>query len=220
MVKAVACIGCLLVLLIIVVYVVGTSMSRQERSTCEKIPVTMLEKILGGAFNSRYMSITPPLDRGPVFEDSSKRGASPLPSFYVDNDYFNEFGDFPAWDYSSHRYLMMMEGSYRIKRGTRGKEKEKKQWECDSDVVWSDLGPDYFPRYIRNIECVAHQCWYGMYFCKPRSFTVKVLKLRRGRCALTSPGATVGFSELHNNTLKELWVWEERAVNFCCDCSL
>lgn len=192
--------------------------SREKRNImCQELSQSLLEKVLGGAFNPRYMSITPPLGNDEVYNEeiNYKRDTGAVPSFYVDGDYFQEFGDDPAWYYDSHRTIMLMEGPHRMKREV----KTIRQWECESKIIWNDLGPDYFPRYIRNVHCTATDCWYGMYNCKPRSFTIKLLKRRKGKCVESVPRLAVGPIELRND-LMELWVWEERAVNFCCDCTL
>lgn len=53
--------------------------------------------------------------------------------------------------------------------------------------------------------------------CGPRTLRVKLLKRLRGRCVEPPEGATVGDAGLPQE-LVENWVWEERAVVFCCDC--
>lgn len=93
-----------------------------------------------------------------------------------------------------------------------------KQWHCEARITWTDLGPNYFPRYLRNVECLQKSCWFGHYKCKPRSFTVKLLRRRNHMCTNVLPGTKVGIVELPQE-LRLLWVWEERAVTFCCDCS-
>lgn len=92
------------------------------------------------------------------------------------------------------------------------------EWQCESQIKWTDLGPDYFPRYLRSVECLEKNCWFNIYKCRPRSFTVKILRRKRNRCVTPTPGTQIGVSGLPND-LKQLWVWEERAVTFCCDCS-
>lgn len=194
--------------------VLGVDLVRRKRNVvCAELPEDVLGKILGPAFNARYMSITEPVDEGLKDEESSKRHITPVLPFSVDQDYFHEFGDQPAWNVDSYRQIMNAHS--RRRRNV----KQQRQWECESKVVWTDLGVDYFPRYLRNIECTSKRCWYGLYKCIPRSFTVKVLKRRRGKCIESFPGTKVGNFGLHTD-LRELWVWEERAVNFCCVCAM
>lgn len=94
----------------------------------------------------------------------------------------------------------------------------ERPWECEAKIKWIDLGPDYFPRFLRTVECTKHVCWYGHFTCKPRSFTVKILRRRSGECVPSESLRKIGTDGLPGD-LRELWVWEERAVNFCCDCS-
>lgn len=92
-------------------------------------------------------------------------------------------------------------------------------WKCDSYLRWIDLGPDYFPRYLRTVECVKHFCWYKAFVCKAKSFAVKILKRKRGLCADTSNLKKISAYDFRGD-LGEVWQWEEVAVNFCCDCAL
>ncbi|XP_034248746.1 uncharacterized protein LOC117649784 isoform X2 [Thrips palmi] len=94
------------------------------------------------------------------------------------------------------------------------------QWHCESPLRWLDLGPDYFPRFLRSADCGHHTCTGSGFVCRPRSFSVKVLRRREGVCApagdLPLEESTVGLP----GELRDLWVWELRAVNFCCVCSV
>lgn len=107
---------------------------------------------------------------------------------------------------------------------------QKRPWECDMRIKWTDLGQDYFPRFLRTVECAKRRCFYGRYTCQARSFTVKLLRRRRGQCVrIGSRNATMTTTTSRPEYkrgveglpvgLRELWVWEERAVNFCCDCA-
>lgn len=200
----------------------------------------MLSNILGPAFNSRYMSI----ERPPVMEDEpihghsdGKRGASNglYPSFYVEEDFSVELGKTPAWAVnhiadtdnpvlrkprSAYTSLMSeMSGSSKPKRGRGQSKPVPKLWECEGKIRWIDLGHEYFPRFLRTVECVKKNCWYGYYHCVPRSFTVKVLRRRTGECVPAEQLKNIGVNGLPGE-LRELWMWEERAVNFCCDCAM
>lgn len=94
------------------------------------------------------------------------------------------------------------------------------QWHCESPLRWIDLGPDYFPRFLRSADCGHHTCTGSGFVCRPRSFSVKVLRRREGVCApagdLPLEESTVGLP----SDLRDLWVWELRAVNFCCVCNV
>lgn len=181
----------------------------------------------------------------PVTEDDNaknnmniKRGVQDSESFYVDDTYAVEIdSDKPAWEVThfsrdertnNQKLLYEQQTNDNTTRVRRSNERRRsdssnqqpeeimRPWECEAKIRWLDLGYDYYPRYLRTVECTRKKCYYGFFTCKPRSFTVKILRRRRGVCVPTKN--TVGIDGLHGD-LKELWIWEERAVNFCCDCS-
>lgn len=180
-------------------------------SGCHSLETESLAKILGPAYNPRYMSVNPPQDAS---EDATlsdiKRKASAYNEFSVDGDFAQELEDKPAWE------MDHFVGSAASERREKRAANPSRPWECQAVVKWIDLGLDYFPRYLRSVECTKHDCWYGKFVCKARSFTVKLLRRKRGKCVYQSGReGVVGLPQ----ELKELWVWEERAVNFCCDCA-
>lgn len=184
----------------------------------------------------RYMSIEPPKsddDNGNDNSANGKRGAQDFKPFYVDDTYAMELSDKPAWEVMHLSELEKNKkrleeesensNSSRVQRSNSRKRSDdssqpqsKRPWECEAKIKWLDLGYDYYPRYLRTVECTRHACFYGHFTCTPRSFTVKILRRRRGECVQTKNN--IGIEGLHGD-LKELWIWEERAVNFCCDCS-
>lgn len=210
---------------------------------CEHLPPTTLSRVLGAAFNSRYMSIDNPSyhmedDTDDLHQNSysTKRNSQLIQPFYVDDTFSLELSDKPAWE-----VVHIMDGQDRSARsivpdetddvdntanrakrdGRRGNTANThidRPWECNAKIKWIDLGPDYFPRFLRSVECTRKKCWYNNYICKPRSFTVKLLRRRNGECIRSDNMYRISNDDLPGS-LKELWVWEERAVNFCCDCT-
>lgn len=172
---------------------------------CRDFSEIVLSEILGPAFNKRYMSIKQPIQRDYYLSEVSvngdlKRGTttSMVPSFYVEDDYAEILSDEPAW-IVKHSHVNFNDNTDwkndRIKRN----DKYKMQWECESKIKWMDLGPDYFPRYLRTVECTSKYCWYGHYKCKPRSFTVKILKRRRDKCINVDSGSIINNNNNNNN---------------------
>lgn len=175
--------------------------------------------------------------------------------FAVDDTFVHELSDQPAWavnhaTLSRSRQQSTNERQKRstadgnrkdedINRDTRyikgssggAGDKMKRPWECEARIKWIDLGDEYFPRYLRTVECAKTQCFYGRFTCQPRSFTIKLLRRRPGQCVSDSYGEPPITTEATHQEeyrtgetglpagLRELWVWEERAVNFCCDCA-
>lgn len=210
------------------VNVLNAGVVRVEKNVlCQSIPEKTLVHILGPAYNTRYMSINEPATKDNAncsgqnikkndscLDPESKRNSN-IPAFYVEEDFVQDLGgDEPAWklDHVAVPNIDQLRTKRNIPMAS------PRQWECKSKIVWIDLGADYFPRYLRTIECVKKACWYGYYVCKPQSFTVKILKRRRGVCVEAAAGHTIGDEGLHVD-LRELWIWEEHAVNFCCGCS-
>lgn len=192
-----------LVQFVVLMWSIGLARCRSvpdDENDCEPLSESMLNDILGSAFNPRYMKL-----EEPVFEDvfagaNGKRATSSAdPDFYVDDELSVELSDEPAW--------AVKFSQPRIRRQARPMAVRKDPWHCEMKIKWVDLGRDYYPRYLRTVECTRQNCWYGKYTCKPKSFSIKILKRRKGVCA-----------PLNSEPLKEVWVWEERAVNFCCDC--
>jgi len=102
-------------------------------------------------------------------------------------------------------------------------------WTCKQEVRWIDLGPDYFPRYLRSMKCTSDRCFYGHYFCRPKAFTVKVLRRLADKCIEIAPKVSHSMTTSRPPILRvsqqapifrEPWVFEEVAVTFCCECTL
>ncbi|XP_030384005.1 protein trunk [Scaptodrosophila lebanonensis] len=197
-----------------------------KSDSCAKLSQKTLSMILGQAFNPRYMSIFPPSSESSEF--SYKRSLNEMP-FYADNDIVS-LGDFPAWD-TNHFAYFEKKGDKLLKRalptkhgyistegGSNAEVFMSRPWECSSRINWIDLGVNYFPRYIRSIECIAKKCWYGHFYCKPKSFTIKVLRKKNGSCIRISNKLILITREELQNDYTEFWIWEEVAVNFCCEC--
>lgn len=190
----------------------------EKNEACDPVPPEVLKNILGSAYNSRYMSIRQPKAAEVHSEEDSemKRSHESL-SFYVNENFSVELDrGKPAWEVN-HTDI---EHSKHVRLKRKADNSPYRQWNCLSKIAWTDLGPGYFPRYLRSVECSGKPCWYGRYLCKPRSFTVKILK-RQDKCVSAQPMYVDRYNKMErlHNDLKELWVWEERAINFCCYCS-
>lgn len=199
-----------------VVYRSETLMKTERKVNCTPIPENVLSDLLGASYNQRYMSISKPVDES-ASNPYNKRKALPLPSFYVEDTYQQELSNAPVWNV---KFIANQTEDVRLKRAVpKYKTRDKREpWQCDKKIVWMDLGLDYFPRYLRTVECTKHTCFYGHYRCKPRSFTLRLMRRKAGLCAQMDQDRKIGVAGLPLQ-LRELWVWEERAVNFCCECA-
>lgn len=205
---------------------------------CESLPEKVLVKILGSAYNPRYMSVDVPLtdmENGPqvLSGTNGKRGAGESDSdFYVEDEFQIDLSNKPAWQVNFitetgiRKARSVVSNENRHKRYSNRNEQQlqrEKPWFCDSKIRWHDLGSDYYPRWLRTVECLKHDCWYGKATCKPKSFTVKILKRQRGKCVSAEGFSSLGLIDEQKpaqNAHLEVWTWEERAVIFCCDCVL
>lgn len=120
-------------------------------------------------------------------------------------------------DHWLHRAASGNDGGVTPRSRVRREESSKKPWGCESHMVWEDLGEDRFPRYLRTVRCRGEQCWFTHFRCQGRAFTVNVL--RRASAESPCEGSERAPSETLPADLREEWVFEERAVTFCCDCA-
>lgn len=83
-------------------------------------------------------------------------------------------------------------------------------WSCEGRVAWRDLGPDYFPRYIREVECAQRTCWYSHYKCRAKPYTLKVLKRNSIAC---------NRSDAASLDISVLWGFHDIETTLSCECS-
>lgn len=208
-------------------------MQRMQRvaanTNCTELQPDTLARLLGGAINTRYMRIVLPsvtdeegaynMDDNDADSDSQRHsrridyGAdSDADAFAVNGDTFlPEVSLQPAWNTvfnSRVRRDTMQRG--RVRRDTV---QHNRPWSCRGQVKWRDLGRDYFPRFLRSVDCLKEKCWYGHGMCRPRSFMVRILRRRNGECE-----PVYGSDDYVPTQLREAWTWEEYPVNFCCEC--
>lgn len=218
--------------------------SASTRQNCEKLPLKVLKRLHGPAFDPRYMSISEPknVEYNDKLDDTdanrNKRGDQ-RPAFYITEEHTISLSDQPAWNVE---WDAIEPAKSRQKRspipigvnaadlqeipdvdqvaGSLRKKRQLsdsglfKEMKCEKRVKWIHLGPDYHPSHLRTIECTKPTCFYSHAKCKPRHFAVRILQRRRGACADASSLKTDGFS----GKRAEVWEWIEVTVNFCCDC--
>lgn len=170
--------------------------------------------------------------------------------FYVDNTFAQIISDLPAWEVQHEELAQLTDAlrtkreittneealQNALKDDHQDVERTKRNffsaetfveqvrngdrpWACEGHTKWLDLGPNYFPQYLRTVECTKQTCWYGHFVCQPRSFTMKLLRKKSGECVPTARSNNIGVAGLPGD-IREKWIWEERAINFCCDCEM
>ncbi len=224
---------------------------------CPPTPQDRLKKMLGQAFNARYMSIDKPddlflmtpeftnlggsstdFDNSENWEALSDEDSRSTRVRHRENKSFRVSPAFrrvisqknvesPVRTYSPPTALSSAEESppEKFLRRVARQSPVSLPWKCESQLEWMDLGPDHFPRYLRSVRCTSDRCWYGFYYCRPRAFTVKVLKRLADKCTemwKRDEGAEdIPFHVLDADgpVFRQPWAFEEVGVNFCCDCS-
>ncbi|XP_013416660.1 protein trunk-like [Lingula anatina] len=212
---------------------------------CEPTSTETLRQMLGPAFNARYMSISRPYLRPSVGMSlaGGMVGDEPI-EIRRRHDPANHHGQFrvpegferdlPS-DYVSSQHRRHHHGQHRrsaserfLSRVKRAKTSPRRPgggrggsppWQCDSRIVWDDLGSDHFPRFLRTVECTQQDCWFGHYSCVPRAFTVNVLRRKTDACVPVYGNPTGQDDRREIIRYEHEWIFEERSVTFCCDCS-
>uniref|UniRef100_T1ISL6 Spaetzle domain-containing protein n=1 Tax=Strigamia maritima TaxID=126957 RepID=T1ISL6_STRMM len=210
-----------------------------EKVICEPTPLETLNRILGPGFNARYMAVEKPQELRVKSDVVDEKVVNPneqrdarmirqhdeVEDFAVDPNFSRILSDTILSREKRSVDLVGLNDEKEEKNvmtnflETMGKATSKtskttetndRLWTCEWSEHWLDLGNDYFPRYIRTAKCTTEKCWFNFFKCEGRAFTVKVLRKRQDEC----------ISHVNNKTviLLEDWVFEERAVNFCCVC--
>ncbi|XP_031623449.1 protein trunk-like [Contarinia nasturtii] len=171
---------------------------------------------------------------------SRKREADlDISSFYVTDENMEVLSEEPAWEVKwetvqtqnrrrKKRSLLPIGVNSKVETeplGTLSRTKRQSRprvsfnqiepWQCERKVKWNDLGGDYYPSYIKTIECTSPHCYYKQYNCMPRNFAVRLLHRRKGVCAEASTLREYGYTGEGD---VEFWQWVEVPVTFCCDC--
>lgn len=202
--------------------------NRDSRSirNCEQLPLKILKRVHGPAFDPRYMSIHEPLESGDQSDTSGvidrKRNAENRPSFFISEENRLSSNEESAWKIQWDTFFES-EGSQKTAAQSTPLRRQKRQnhnrgrtepWRCEQRVKWMNLGTDYYPSHLKTVECTKPKCYYGNFDCKPKSFAVRLLKRRRGVCEDASIFEQYGFTGAY----VEVWEWIDYPVNFCCDC--
>ncbi|OQR74045.1 hypothetical protein BIW11_09345 [Tropilaelaps mercedesae] len=158
--------------------------------------------------SSRYMSVDPPpkpmVDGQKLENNDWQDDQAQNEDFFVDNPNYEA----PVNNYHFHLGHALMKRGIRQFRKRQSDDPTSK-WKCQSTLEWEDLGDGYFPRYLRKVKCLCERCWYNHYKCRPRSFTVTLLRRR------SDVKCSYGDKPI---VLEDEWEIVEKAVPFCCDC--
>lgn len=199
----------------------------QTSADCESVSLKILRQVHGPAYDARYMSVDEPTDdEDDMFEPEPdgdrRRHANHRPSFYITDDEEIVLSEKAAWNVDWDTFSKEPvrdkrslddhhEAAHKHKRQTQGR---IEPWKCEKKVKWLH-NADYYPPYLRTIECTKPTCYYNMYDCKPRKFAIRLLRRVRSECADASELRPYGYK---GDKKPEFWKWVSTSVNFCCDC--
>lgn len=214
----------------------AVSSSDLNSTNCQKVPLFMLKRIQVPAYDSSYMRVDSPYDAEPSETEyyggtKVRRKVAQKPEvFEMQDSNFQVLSDEPAWnvDFSS-----IQESKQRRRRDLRpiepdatdpkfsgaNDENSRKQlgapWECETHQRWIELSSDYYPRYLRSIQCRKSRCWYGDYQCGAKKYSVHILQRHSVACVDATNLKRGGFG----SERAEMWRWVKVDINFFCECS-
>lgn len=209
---------------------------------CNYVPLLILKRLHGSAMDLKYMSADSPYghtEESAPFNGGIKirRAAREKPAvFRVQDIHFELLSNEPAWNYewnafAAQRRLQCDREPIELKldlddpttsapvtprNGFRGRDStDTAPWRCETRRKWLQLPIEYYPRYLRSVQCSRPSCWYGNYECMARRMTVYVLQRQlEGGCADATKLKKHGFTE----DRAEIWRWVKADINFYCEC--
>ncbi|PFX31008.1 protein trunk-like isoform X6 [Stylophora pistillata] len=84
-------------------------------------------------------------------------------------------------------------------------------WTCQTSKVWINLGPKFFPRHVRSVTCSSDKCWFNHFRCRPKYYTIKVLKKKEGQCLRV-------FSSTGKPRFEDYWEPKDYRITVDCEC--
>lgn len=97
---------------------------------------------------------------------------------------------------------------------------QQQQQQCQFETLWKKMPDGTFPPYLETGRCRQASCMFGLYECRERRYTVKILRRLPRRCGSllrhAVPTAAAGVAGVN----EEVWRFVEYSVVVGCDCSL
>lgn len=84
-------------------------------------------------------------------------------------------------------------------------------WTCQTTRVWLDLGVKFFPRHVRSVTCSSNTCWFQHFRCRPKHYTIKVLKKKDGECLRV-------YSGTGSPRFEDFWEAVDYKITVDCEC--
>lgn len=223
------------------------AMSVSRKQNCEQLPLKVLKRLHGPAFDSRYMSISEPkmVEDNIMMDDTESsdrtRRADHRPAFYISEEHTITLSDEPAWNIQWDAFDSQLQpGQIRKKRSPVPIGVDVNMQNTDQ-VVEAQI--QRIKRHgtsnglFDEIKCQKRVKWInlGPDYHPSHLRTIECTKptcfYKHAKCKprhfsvrilQRRRGACADASSLKtygfNGTQAEVWEWIEVAVNFCCDC--
>lgn len=214
-------------------------------SDCAIIPLEVLKRLHAAAMDHTYMSADLPY-ADTELPDAGFKGGRKIrrtihhdpTAFETSDAHFEVVSELPAWDIV---WNMLNAGEMRYRRepielkldlddppspstpspksnGFRGRwPSDRVPWRCESQYEWMRLPMDFYPRFLRSVQCTRRTCWlHGNYECTARRASVQLLQRHiGGGCADAANLRQYGFG----GATAEQWRWVQAEVNVYCECA-
>ena len=150
---------------------------------CQPVKRDLLRQRLGTAYNQRYMAMD-------------------------DTDLHYKVNQLPPQNraHVTKRNITKRSSSISIDQIT-----DPTPWTCQTGNEWKDLGRGFFPRHVRSVTCSSSTCWFGHFRCRPKHYTIKVLKKKWGECLRV-------YSSTGSPRYQDYWEEVEKKITVDCEC--
>lgn len=150
---------------------------------CQPVKRDLLKQRLGTAYNQRYMAMD-------AADLHYKINQSPSENQY----------------HVTKRNITKRSSSFSLEQIT-----DPTPWTCQTSKVWLNLGPKFFPRHVRSVTCSSKKCWFQHFECRPKQYTIKVLKKKEGECVRV-------FSGTGSPRFEDFWEAVDYRITVDCVC--
>lgn len=156
-------------------------LNKRPDKDCQPVKRDLLRQRLGTAYNQRYMAMD-------------------------DTDLYYKTNQLPPQDRAHVTKRNITKRSMSVDQIT-----DPAPWTCQTSNEWKDLGPTFFPRHVRSATCSSNTCWFGHFRCRPKFYTIKVLKKKVGECLRV-------YSFTGSPRFQDFWEEVDYKITVDCEC--
>lgn len=223
-----------------------TAMSALQKQNCDQLPLKVLKRLHGPAFDSRYMSISEPMDGEDNPMDQTdfdrKRSSNDRPAFYINEEHTVALSDEPAWNIEWDTFDEQPKHSLRkrspVPIGADVKSQLPDALDTDPAILMQRAKRQSGNNGLFDeVRCEKKVKWIhlGPDYHPSHLRTIECTQstcfyghanckprhfavriLQRRRGSCADASSLKAYG--FNGRQAEVWEWIEVAVNFCCDC--